>query len=146
MAPRSGRFGRPKVRAENPTGACGFIDHMTIDELKECAVGDEFDATCPSCGMFHLNREEIDRILRIAVRGRNLDGNTKPILVDGAPQCHACDKPYTADRLKAGVPMSHICCGCAEVFEAHQPLQYFKRGFHGHPGRTFSRRDDCPGN
>ena len=35
---------------------------MTIDELKECAVGDEFDATCPSCGMFHLNREEIDRI------------------------------------------------------------------------------------
>ena len=62
MTTRTGRFGRPKVRAENPTGACGFIDHMTIDELKECAVGDEFDATCPSCGMFHLNREEIDRI------------------------------------------------------------------------------------
>ena len=62
MATRSGRFGRPKVRAENPTGACGFIDHMTIDELKECAVGDEFDATCPSCGMFHLDRDEIDHL------------------------------------------------------------------------------------
>ena len=62
MTTRNGRFGRPKVRAENPTGACGFIDHMTIDELKECAVGDEFDATCPSCGMFHLNREEIERL------------------------------------------------------------------------------------
>jgi hypothetical protein len=64
MATRSGRFGRPKVRAENPTGACGFIGHMTIDELKECAVGDEFDATCPSCGMFHLDREEIAHLNR----------------------------------------------------------------------------------
>ncbi len=53
---------RIKVRAENPTGACGYIDHMTIDELKERAVGDEFDGTCPACGMFHLTQEEIERL------------------------------------------------------------------------------------
>lgn len=53
---------RKKVRAENPTGACGYIDHMTIDELRERAVGEEFDATCPSCGMFHLTRAEIDQL------------------------------------------------------------------------------------
>ena len=53
---------RKKVRAENPTGACGYMDHMTIDELRERAVGEEFDATCPSCGMFHLTREEIDQL------------------------------------------------------------------------------------
>ena len=35
---------------------------MTIDELRERAVGEEFDATCPSCGMFHLTRKEIDQI------------------------------------------------------------------------------------
>lgn len=53
---------RKKVRAENPTGACGYVDHMTIDELRERAVGEEFDATCPSCGMFHLTRQEIDQL------------------------------------------------------------------------------------
>lgn len=50
------------MRAENPTGACGYIDHMTIDELRERAVGEEFDATCPSCGLFHLTRVEIDQL------------------------------------------------------------------------------------
>lgn len=58
----SGRAGRKMVRAENPTGACGYVDHMTIDELRERAVGEEFDATCPRCGMFHLTREEIDQL------------------------------------------------------------------------------------
>ena len=53
---------RVQVRAENPSGACGYIDHMTIDELKARAVGEEFDATCPACGMFHLTRDEIDKI------------------------------------------------------------------------------------
>jgi hypothetical protein len=62
MSSNSNKFQRRKVRAENPTGACGYIDHMTIDELRERAVGEEFDATCPSCGMFHLTRKEIDQI------------------------------------------------------------------------------------
>ncbi|MGW8194417.1 MAG: hypothetical protein ACWGOX_09150 [Desulforhopalus sp.] len=50
---------RVNVRAENPSGACGKIDHMTIDELKARAVGDDFDGTCPACGKFHLTRDEI---------------------------------------------------------------------------------------
>lgn len=53
---------RHQVRAENPSGACGYIEHMTIDELKARAVGEEFDATCPACGMFHLTKGEIDKI------------------------------------------------------------------------------------
>ncbi len=53
---------RKQVRAENPTGACGFVGHMTIDQLKERTVGDEFDGTCPACGLFHLTQEEIDRV------------------------------------------------------------------------------------
>lgn len=59
MPQRSEKGKRVQVRAENPSGVCGYVDHMTIDELKARAVGDEFDATCPACGMFHLTREEI---------------------------------------------------------------------------------------
>jgi hypothetical protein len=55
---------RPKVRAENPSGVCGKIDHMTIDELREIAVGDSFDGKCPACGMFHLTREDIEALER----------------------------------------------------------------------------------
>ena len=53
---------RTQVRAENPSGACGRLNHMTVDELKARAVGDEFDGTCPACGQFHLTREEIDKL------------------------------------------------------------------------------------
>ncbi len=53
---------RTQVRAENPSGACGKLDHMTVDELKARAVGDEFDGTCPACGQFHLTRAEIEKI------------------------------------------------------------------------------------
>ncbi len=53
---------RRVVRAENPSGACGKLDHMTIDELKARAVGDDFDGTCPACGKFHLTRKEIEKI------------------------------------------------------------------------------------
>ncbi len=52
--------GRTQVRAENPSGACGHVDHMTIDELKARAVGDSFDGSCPACGMFHLTRADIE--------------------------------------------------------------------------------------
>ncbi|KJR97782.1 MAG: hypothetical protein VR65_22385 [Desulfobulbaceae bacterium BRH_c16a] len=55
---------RSQVRAENPSGACGKLDHMTVDELKARAVGDEFDGTCPACGKFHLTRAEIEKIER----------------------------------------------------------------------------------
>lgn len=53
---------RIQVRAENPSGACGNIDHMTIDELKARAVGDNFDGSCPACGMFHLTRADIEAV------------------------------------------------------------------------------------
>ena len=53
---------RTLVRAENPSGACGQLDHMTIDELRARAVGDDFDGTCPACGKFHLSREEIEAL------------------------------------------------------------------------------------
>ncbi len=56
------QFRRTRVRAENPGGACGKLDHMTIDELKARAVGDDFDGTCPACGKFHLSRDEIARL------------------------------------------------------------------------------------
>ena len=55
---------RAQVRAENPSGSCGKLDHMTIDELKGRAVGDEFDGTCPACGKFHVSRAEIEKIER----------------------------------------------------------------------------------
>ncbi|THB75856.1 MAG: hypothetical protein D6B25_11160 [Desulfobulbaceae bacterium] len=62
MADNTERPNRPQVRAENPSGACGNVDHMTIDELKARAVGDTFDGTCPACGMFHLTRADIAAI------------------------------------------------------------------------------------
>ncbi len=53
---------RREVRAENPSGACGKLEHMTIDELQARAVGEDFDGTCPACGKFHLTRKEIEKI------------------------------------------------------------------------------------
>lgn len=45
-----------------PDTACGYVGHMTVDELKKIAVGTEFDASCPVCGQVHLTREEIEEI------------------------------------------------------------------------------------
>lgn len=60
MVAKKTKSRRPKVRAENPSGACGKIEHMTIDELRDIAVGDNFDGSCPACGMFHMSREDIE--------------------------------------------------------------------------------------
>lgn len=62
MAENVAKQGRTQVRAENPSGACGNVDHMTIDELKARAVGDNFDGSCPACGMFHLTRADIEQL------------------------------------------------------------------------------------
>ena len=62
MTEMSARPPRMQVRAENPSGACGNVDHMTIDELKARAVGDNFDGSCPACGMFHLTRADIEQV------------------------------------------------------------------------------------
>ena len=59
---------RRQVRAENPSGACGYLGHMTVDELKDRAVGEKFDAACPICGLVHLSKEEIIELERRTVR------------------------------------------------------------------------------
>lgn len=92
-----------------------------------------------------LTKEQIDHILSIAARGRNLDGDLRPILVGGTPKCHSCGKLYPAGRLKADVPMPHLCCGCKTVVEHHQPRNGHARGYHGHMARVPSGRDDCRG-
>ena len=56
------RVRRLEVRAENPKGLCGKIEHMTIDELKEIGVGDSVDGRCPACGMFPLTRNDIEML------------------------------------------------------------------------------------
>ena len=55
---------RRQVRAENPGGACGYVGHMTGDELKDRAVGEQVDGTCPLCGQVHLTRDEIEELER----------------------------------------------------------------------------------
>lgn len=51
---------RTIVRVEAPECACGFVGHMTADELKQRAAHDDMVLSCPVCGMVHLSREEID--------------------------------------------------------------------------------------
>lgn len=59
---------RRQVRVENPSGACGYVGHRTVDELKERAVGENVDGTCPVCGMVHLTHEEIEELERHKIR------------------------------------------------------------------------------
>lgn len=48
------------VRVEAPNCACGYVGHMTADELKQRAAHDDMDLSCPVCGLIHLSREEIE--------------------------------------------------------------------------------------
>ncbi len=48
------------VRGQCPACACGYVGHMTAEELKARAVGDEVNLSCPACGLIHLNREEAE--------------------------------------------------------------------------------------
>ena len=50
------------MRAENPCGACGKLDHMTVDELTAIMAGDAFNGICPACGQFHLTHAEIEKV------------------------------------------------------------------------------------
>ena len=51
---------RKKVRVESPNCACGYVGHMTADELKQRAAHDDVDLSCPVCGLIHLSRDEIE--------------------------------------------------------------------------------------
>ncbi len=48
------------VRGQCPACACGYVGHMTAEELKARAVGDEVNLSCPACGLIHLTREEAE--------------------------------------------------------------------------------------
>ncbi len=72
---------RREVRAANPSGSCGKLDHMTIDELQARAVGEDFDGTCPACGQFHLTRKEIEKIaIKKVVESENFKNINKMAL------------------------------------------------------------------
>ena len=53
---------RHVVRVTSPDTACGYVGHMTVDQLKEVAVDDNFEANCPVCGMIHLTADEIAEV------------------------------------------------------------------------------------
>jgi len=60
MNEKKERKNRKIVRVETPNSACGFVGHMTADELKQRAAHDDMDLSCPVCGLIHLSREEIE--------------------------------------------------------------------------------------
>ena len=60
MHTNSQEYHRKIVRVEAPNCACGFVGHMTADELKQRAAHDDMDLSCPVCGLIHLSREEIE--------------------------------------------------------------------------------------
>ncbi|ABK19208.1 hypothetical protein [Syntrophobacter fumaroxidans] len=47
-----------KVRAERVDTKCGYIGHMTVDEIRERTVGEFINVACPECGEIHLTVEE----------------------------------------------------------------------------------------
>lgn len=47
-----------KVRAERVDTKCGYIGHMTVDEIKERSIGEFINVACPECGEIHLTVEE----------------------------------------------------------------------------------------
>lgn len=53
---------------ENPAGASGFIDHMTLEELKSCSGVEGFDGRCPACGFFHLSKPEYTGWRQLGIR------------------------------------------------------------------------------
>jgi hypothetical protein len=49
-----------KVRAERVDTKCGYIGHMTVDEIKARSVGEHVNVACPECGEIHLTIEETE--------------------------------------------------------------------------------------
>ena len=64
MYEKKERKNKVLVRAEAPGCACGFVGHMTADELKQRAAHDDMNLSCPVCGLIHLSREEIEDLER----------------------------------------------------------------------------------
>ncbi|MHC1727745.1 MAG: hypothetical protein AB9866_17375 [Syntrophobacteraceae bacterium] len=51
---------RPKVRAERLDTKCGYIGHMTVDQIKDRSFGESVNVACPECGKIHLTIEDIE--------------------------------------------------------------------------------------
>jgi hypothetical protein len=54
------RENRPKVRTERMDTKCGYIGHMTVDQIKERSFGGNINVACPECGKIHLTVEDTD--------------------------------------------------------------------------------------
>ncbi len=52
--------GRPKVRAERLDTKCGYIGHMTVDQIKERSFGENVNVACPECGKIHFTIEDTE--------------------------------------------------------------------------------------
>ncbi len=55
------------IRVESPGCACGYVGHMTADELKQHAAHGNMDLSCPACGLVHLSEEEIEDLEKLKV-------------------------------------------------------------------------------
>ncbi|MEJ5365642.1 MAG: hypothetical protein WHS86_11100 [Desulfosoma sp.] len=49
-----------RVRARRVDTKCGFLGHMTVDEIRERIIGDQLNVTCPECGEIHLTQEDAE--------------------------------------------------------------------------------------
>ncbi len=65
-----------RVRARRVDTKCGFLGHMTVDEIRERLIGEQVNVTCPECGEIHLTVEEAEaaeaRRVRDSARFRRL--------------------------------------------------------------------------
>ena len=52
---------RPKVRAERIDTGCGYIGHMTVDQIKERSFGSDINVACPEYGKIHLTVEDTEK-------------------------------------------------------------------------------------
>ena len=53
-----------KARGLCPACGCGYLGHMTAEELKKRSVGEAVNLSCPVCGLIHLSREEAEDMER----------------------------------------------------------------------------------
>lgn len=54
------KIDRPKVRAERMDTRCGYLGHMTVDQIKERSFGENINVACPECGKIHLTVEDTE--------------------------------------------------------------------------------------
>ncbi len=57
-----------RVRARRVDTKCGFLGHMTVDEIRERIIGDQVNVACPECGEIHLTVEDAEAAAARKVR------------------------------------------------------------------------------